>query len=265
MTTVFRKGGRGQRLAEPLRMHQALCGLMAAGLLSLSALALAQDGAAVGLVAKLRGSADAIRANQPPVALAENDSVYRSDVLMTRDHSLLEVALNDGSTFTLAENTRVVIAEFVPGDEPRGLLSLTRGRLRSSVAEAFSSRRDSYRVQTREGVMGVQGTEFDVMALALETQVYVYAGIVSVTHRDPAFPGTRLLYAGQMVTITGNEPVPEPSTFLDAEASAIGSGGGQDLLSGGRQMDDPTASIPAIPGIGDSDTRVPPLPNPPER
>lgn len=252
-------------LVPAWRLPPALRSLMALWLLSLAAFAAAQQGPPVGVVATLRGSADAIREGQPPVALAINDSVYRSDVLMTRAESLLAVALNDGSTFTLAENTRVEIAEFLPGDEPEGLLSLIRGRLRSNVAEAFSTRADSYRVQTKEGVMGVQGTEFDVLALALKTQVYVYDGIVSVTHRDPAFPGTRLVYAGQTVTITANQPVPEPSWFLDPVASDVGSGGGQDIVSGARQADDPLASLPGIPEISDSDSRVPPQPNPPTK
>lgn len=252
-------------LFSPRPIGPALRILAAAWLLTLGTLAFAQDGPAVGTVSKLRGSADAIRAAQAPIALAVNDSIYRGDALLTRERSLLEVTLNDGSTFTLAENTRVEVAEFVTGDEPRGLLSLLRGRLRSSVAALFSSRRDAYRVQTKEGVMGVQGTDFDVLALALETQVYVYTGIVSVTHRDPAFPGTRMLYAGQMVKVTGDAPVPEPRRFLDANASSIGSGGAQDIVSGGRQMDNPTAIVPGIPDIGDAGPRVPPQPNPPER
>ena len=243
----------------------ALRGFLAAWLLSLSALASAQDNAEVGQVAKLRGNADAIREEQDVVALAENDSVFQRDVLITRDDSMLEVALDDGSSFTLAENTRVAISDYVTGDEPTGLLSLTRGRLRSSVSTTFSSRRDSYRVQTKEGVMGVQGTIFDVLALALETQVYVYAGIVSVTHRDPRFAGTRILRAGQMVKFTADQPVPKPRSFLNANASAIGSGGSQDIVSGGSQMNDPTASSPDIPDISDTGSRVPAQPNPPDR
>lgn len=244
-------------------MSLVLRGLLGAWLITLCSLALAQNNPAVGVVATLRGNADALREGQAPVALAETDPIYRADVLVTRAASLLEVALDDGSTFTLAENSRVEIAEFVPGAEPEGLLSLLRGKLRSVISSAFSSRRDSYRVQTKEGVMGVQGTEFDVLALPLESQVYVYSGVVSVTHRDPAFPGTRLVYPGQMVKIRAGEPVPEPTSFLEPGAGEIGSGGKQDLLSGARQMDDPTLAVPGIPDISDQDSRVPPQPNPP--
>ncbi len=223
----------------------------------------AQGNPEVGVVATLRGSADALREGQAPVALAERDRVLRKDVLVTRALSWLEVALNEGSTFTLAENSRVEIEEFVSGDEPEGLLSLIRGKLRSTISAAFSSRRDSYKVQTKEGVMGVQGTEFDVLARPLESQVYVYSGVVSVTHRDPAFPGTRMVYAGQTVTIKAGQPVPQPTDFLDADGGGIGSGGTQDRLSGGKQIDDPTVAVPGIPDISDSGSRVPPDPNPP--
>lgn len=241
-----------------------LCTFVFMSLLLLPVVAHGQANPEVGVVSTLRGSADALRQGQAPVTLNQNDSVFRKDVLITRAQSWLEVALDDGSTFTMAENSRVEIEEFVPGSEPQGLLSLIRGKLRSTISAAFSSRRDSYKVQTKEGVMGVQGTEFDVLALPLESQLYVYSGVVSVTHRDPAFPGTQLVRAGQTVTITAGQPVPQPTNFLvDTVDEGLGSGGTQDLLSGGRQMDDPTVAVPGIPDITDSGSRVPPDPNPP--
>lgn len=225
----------------------------------------AQTSDPVGQVAQIRGQADAIREDQSVDSLGANDSIFRKDVLITGSASWLEIGLNDGSTFTLAENTRVEVSEFAGGDEPEGFLSLIRGRLRNTLSTTFSRRSDSYRVETKEGVMGVQGTEFDVLAEAVQTRVYVYSGIVSVTHRDPAFPGTRLLYPGQMVTIRENEPVPEPTNFLDPNASDLGSGGRQDIVSGGRQIDDPFAVTPGIPDFNDEGSTVPPIPNPPRR
>ena len=225
----------------------------------------AQPADSVGQVSNLRGQADAIREDQSTDALSANDDVFRKDVLITGSASWLEIALDDGSTFTLAENTRVEVAEFAGGEEPEGFLSLIRGRLRNTLSTTFSRRRDSYKVETKEGVMGVQGTEFDVLAEAVQTRVYVYSGIVSVTHRDPAFPGTRLLYPGQMVVIRENEPVPEPSNFLDPNSSNLGSGGLQDIVSGGRQIDDPFLVTPGTPEINSDGSTVPPIPNPPRR
>ena len=202
----------------------------------------------VGQVSGLRGQADAIREDQSTDSLSANDDIFRKDVLMTGSASWLEIALGDGSTFTLAENTRVEVAEFAGGEEPEGFLSLIRGRLRNTLSTTFSRRRDSYKVETKEGVMGVQGTEFDVLAEAVQTRVYVYSGIVSVTHRDPAFPGTRLLYPGQMVTIRENEPVPLPRNFLDPNASNLGSGGLQDIVSGRAAGRRPVHRDPGFPG-----------------
>ena len=250
-------------LLTPCFRTWTLQGLVVICLTSLATPVFAQGSDPVGNVSALRGQADAIREDQSTEALAGNSSVFRKDILITRSASWLEIGLNDGSTFTLAENTRVEVSEFVPGDEPEGLLSLIRGRLRSTLSTTFSRRRDAYRVETKEGTMGVQGTEFDVLAAALHTDVYVYSGVVTVTHRNSAFPGTQLLYPGQMVTIRQNMPVPEPSSFLDPNASSIGSGGAQDIVSGGNQLDDPFVVDPDIPDIGDSGSIVPPTPNPP--
>ncbi len=246
--------------------HFFLTLVLLAPLLAMPAAAVAQSEPAVGSIARLVGQADVVRNDEPPAPIAESDDVFRSDELMTRADSLIEVALNDGSRFTLDENSRVAIAEYVTGSAPQSLLELARGRLRSSVSNTFSDQRDAYRVQTREGVMGVQGTEFDVLAIPRETVVYVYEGVVSATSRDPAYPESRILRAGDFVRIRLGEPIPRPSRFVgtDAADDAIGSGSGPALIAGGDQGEDPTVTVPETPDqINDDGVRVPPDPNPP--
>jgi len=170
-----------------------------------------QGGSPAGQVSALQGGATVARGGQDPAPIARNDPVFHLDVLETAASSLLEVALIDGSRFTLDELSRVTVAEYIVDDEPQGLLSLAFGRLRSIIATTFSSRSDSFKVQTGEGVMGVQGTEFDVIAMADETEVLVWAGEVSVTHVDPQFPEVRIVRAGFTVRFRIDEPVPEPT------------------------------------------------------
>lgn len=181
--------------------------------------ALAQDSpqadAPVGRVAALQGQATVVRDGKPAAPMALNDPVFRLDVLETAAESSLEVELNDGSRFLLDELSNVTVAEYVVDTDPRGLLSLAFGRLRSFIATTFSSRSDSFKVQTRQGVIGVQGTEFDVIGLAEETEVFVWLGEVSVTHIDPQFPEVRIVRAGYTVRFRIDEPVPEPTPIED--------------------------------------------------
>lgn len=221
----------------------------------------AQEDAAVGSVQALEGEAYAIRSDLTEVDLAPGMNVFRADTVQTLVRALLEIEMIDGSRFTLGENTRVVLAEYAPGEEPRGRLGLVRGRLRATVSSVFSSRSDSFQVETSEGVMGVQGTDFLVEAAPGETRVYVYQGLVLVTSLDPDFPDGVLLGPGQFIRIRLGEPLGEPSWFylmpFDPHA-LIGSGSEQQMRSGGDQSDDPLLQMPEF-----SPLRVPPEPNPP--
>lgn len=211
--------------------------------------ALAQNDQVVGNVSRLQGNVVVVRATQKST-VGLGDDVLRSDELLTRNNSLVEVQFTDGSSFLLDENAAVTIAQYAPGDAPRSLLELTRGRLRSQVSSAFSDREDSYQVKTREGVMGVQGTEFEVIARLRETSVYVYTGLVSATSEDPDYPGSVLLRPGDFLSIRLGEPLRPPNRFFglseaDNDADTIiGSGGDQALISGGLQSNDPTAPAP---------------------
>ncbi len=220
----------------------------------LTTTAYAQDNQTVGEVIRLQGEVSVIRAAQN-TTLDVGDQIQRSDQLITLDNALVEVQFTDGSSFTLDENAQVAIAQYAPGNAPRSLLQLTRGRLRSQVSSAFSSRQDSYQVETREGVMGVQGTVFEVVAATRETSVYVYSGLVSATSQDPAYPSTTLLRAGDFISIRLGEPIRPPTRFFGAteETAAvatadavIGSGGDQAIISGGDQSVDPTAPAPTM-------------------
>lgn len=237
----------------------------------LAGAALAQDDQ-VGIVSQIQGRVDVVRGTEAPAAMAQGDAVLRSDALITGDDSLVEVQFSDGSSFTLDENAQVTIAEYAPGAEPQGLLELTRGRLRSRVSDAFSNREDSYKVATREGVMGVQGTEFEVIARLRETAVYVYSGVVSATSQDPAFPEPMILRAGDFLSFGLGEPLPPPTRFMriiDESSTAnadgaIGSGGEQAIISGGDQSVDPTAPAPAMSDQpSGANGMAPPPPRPP--
>jgi len=231
--------------------------------LFIAPIALAQGKAAeepIGTVVLLEGRADVTRSEEAAVPLALNNEIFRSDILRTKSESRLEIALNDGSRFTMDENTRVEVAEYVP-EEGRGLLNMVRGRLRTSVSKTFSRRKDGFRLKTNTSVMGVQGTDFMVTATAVLTTVYVFEGVVSVTSLDPNFARAEILNAGEFTQVRLGQPIPTPTTFTPVETEAtkeMGSGSEQDVQSGGLQSDDPTTVAPQPPPV-----EVPPVPNPP--
>lgn len=233
-------------------------------LMLFSSIVLAQAGAAVGQVSQLRGQASVIRAATNPVTVGSD--IFQSDILITAAASYLELSLNDGSTLSLDEDSRLEISEYVTSPNPSSLLSLARGRLRAQVSSTFSSRRDSFRVITREGTMGVQGTEFDVHAQPRETVVYVYAGFVSAASRDPRYPEATILGPGDWIRIRLGEPTPPPDRFIIAGVSPLQPGSGSLgclATASCSQVDDPPATTPEPPhGLGPP---VPPEPNPPGR
>ena len=112
--------------------------------------------------------------------------------------------------------------------------------------------------------MGVQGTEFDVLALEKETQVFLYEGLLSVASRDPRYPGTVLMQPGDFLRIKLGTQVPPATRFIasNEEAEAVPPSQGSLCLSGDcTQSDNPLAAVPEPPtGPG---PRQAPEPNPP--
>ncbi len=201
-----------------------------------------------------------IRTASTPLALGSD--IFQSDVLVTLSESYLQVTLNDGSVLSLDENGRMEISRYVSSPNPDGLIKLLWGRLRSRISTTFSSRRESFKVETREGTMGVQGTEFDVHAEPRETRVYVYDGLVSAASRDPRYPEVTVLGPGDWIRIRLGEPTPPPGRFIIEGISRTQpeSGGTRCLISEDCSvLENPLA--PESPhGLG---PRLPPEPNPP--
>jgi len=224
-------------------------------LLLITATASAQE---VGKVTRLKGQADVTRSGQT-LGLHTGDAIETQDVVRTKRASALDVAMIDGSNLTLGESTRLEVAQYTTDTQPEGLISVTRGRLRALVSKTFSSRSESFKVRTPTAVAGVQGTDFLVLAEALQTRLFLYEGVLSAINVDPSVHGKVILHPGQSTQIKLDRPPETPTSSAEptSQGPAPGSGSRQDLQSGGSQIDDPGQLTPGSGG----GAVLPPIPN----
>ena len=113
---------------------------------------------AIGRVVTATGNVVAIR-NGVSVTLHVGDALLKGDVLQTGSDSKLAVTFNDGATFDLGANARIVLTEFIydpNGHSNASVVSLIRGQL-SFIAGQVAHTGDM-KVQTPVATMGIRGT-----------------------------------------------------------------------------------------------------------
>jgi hypothetical protein len=87
------------------------------------------------------------------------DLVFQSDVLQTGTNSALAIAFSDGSAFTLNENARMALNEFVydpNGTSNSALINLVQGTV--SFIAAQVAKTGNMRVETPTAALGIRGT-----------------------------------------------------------------------------------------------------------
>jgi len=178
-----------------------------------------------GKIAVLEGKADVMRGSAAAVALKLGDPVQEGDILRTKRKSRLEIELKDGSRVRMSALSRLEITKFLLGEKPDSLMVASRGQVRAIVTDAFSSRKDSFRMKTPTATVGVQGTDFSLAIEPLTTVVSVYSGVVSVENLLPEVVGRQLVTAGFSVKVQANQPPSAPQSFGGGGPGA-GPGGG---------------------------------------
>lgn len=193
-----------------------------------------------GKITVLEGNADVTRGTAAAAALKVGDTVQEGDILRTKRKSRLEVELKDGSRVRMSALSRLEITKFLLGEKPDSLMVASRGQVRAIVTDAFSSRKDSFRVKTQTATVGVQGTDFNVEAEPLNTVVSVYGGVVSVENLLPEVLGRQLVTAGFRVNVAANQAPSQPESFGGGGDGTPGSG----VSSGQYEVD---ALVPITP------------------
>jgi FecR protein len=150
----------------------------------------------IGRVETVAGSATAVR-NGVAVELNVGDLVFQGDVVQTLSNATLAIAFSDGSAFTLQENARLALNEFVydPNSTANSaLISLVQGTV--SFVAAQVAKTGNMRVDTPTATLGIRGTFITlsvsstdghtVASLGLETNPLTgqqFAGVFTLTNR----------------------------------------------------------------------------------
>jgi len=113
---------------------------------------------------------------------ALGDSVYEDDVVITGPKSFIKMDFNDNSQINLGQNSEMKIVKIIPKE--LSIIDLVKGWVRSQVTKDFSGT-IKQQIRTRQGSMGVRGTEFEVSyseANGVATsRLDVFEGLVDMT------------------------------------------------------------------------------------
>ncbi|TSA46398.1 MAG: hypothetical protein D4R56_03945, partial [Deltaproteobacteria bacterium] len=126
-------------------------------LIILLALPIAVLAASVGKISSLEGNVDITAAGKVR-SVQIGDPVNAGDILRAKSKSKAEVTFLDGNILRLAENTRVRITDYQPGEGKTTTLDLFRGKTQNIILGLAKNAR--YELQTPTAVVGVRGTDF---------------------------------------------------------------------------------------------------------
>ncbi|WP_426437758.1 nidogen-like domain-containing protein [Bradyrhizobium genosp. P] len=112
----------------------------------------------IGHVAKLSGSASIVR-NGVTVDLQNGDAVYQTDVVQTGSNSTLGLVLNDGTTFNLSANARLMLNDLTydpTSTNNTSLFTLVQGA--ATFVAGQVAKTGDMKVGTPIATMGIRGT-----------------------------------------------------------------------------------------------------------
>ena len=114
----------------------------------------------IGQVATLQGSATVTRAKAATaIALRVNDPVFKNDTLATAANSTLGVTFDDQTTFSLSQNTRIVVDEFVyaeGGAANAASFNVVAGT--AAFVASLVAKTGNMKITTPVATLGIRGT-----------------------------------------------------------------------------------------------------------
>ncbi len=201
------------------------------------ALPASNAGAAVGVAAAVNQSAEGVRPGGTPTVITIGKDVIANERIDTSDIGLVQVLLNDGTTFTVGPGTSLVIDRFVY-DPDRGTAevaaTITKGAFRM-IGGLASKRRGGATVNTPSGSIGIRGAMLEgIVGGAQGTQFSLVFGDEA---RFTANNGktTRLYEPGYTLVVeVGGQTTIRRRTSADAEGFRVALGGTAGRTGGAR-------------------------------
>jgi len=214
----------------------------------------AQAGLA-GQIIQVEGQADLMKKGQLPVVpLKEGDGVEPGDVIRTKPESRAKVKFIDGTTLTIAPESRVGIEEYMydaQKNQRNAVLQVFRGMVHAVVDKVIKVEEPDFVVKTHTGILGVRGTGFFVNLALMYTDLLVELGKVSaknvfaevkgeVTVGDMHFTRIGVGLPPTLPMVISEKDIQNLRNRFAPKGGGQASGSGADaLLSGDKPSGDP--------------------------
>ncbi len=134
-----------------------------------------------GRVHFVSGQVQAINEAGGMRTLQKDDSVHAGDTVITAQQSSVQIMMGDGGLFALSADTQFKLDSFKFSDEEDGtensFFTLNKGRLRTVTGLIGRSDRQSYRITTPAAVIGINGTDHEIVYRPVDT-----AGVLAGTY-----------------------------------------------------------------------------------
>ena len=115
--------------------------------------------ASIGQVATVSGSASVTRGNAAAAALKAADLIFKKDTLETAATAALGITFDDGTTFSLSGNTRIVVDDFVyrqGGNANAATFNVALGT--AAFVASLVAQTGNMKIATPEATLGIRGT-----------------------------------------------------------------------------------------------------------
>lgn len=175
----------------------------------------------VGSVARIRGVVEADDINGEVRVLRLGHPIFRGDRLITGPGTRLQIALKDGTTFTLGETSRISIDDYVFDEAENtggALFRLTKGVFRMATGAIAELAGEPLRVRTPVATIGIRGTEFWGLQSAEQLQLVLLSG--AAVYAENAAGRTEVTEPGFVTVVTGPDVAPTPSVRLPPDLLA---------------------------------------------
>ncbi|MDH5489833.1 MAG: FecR domain-containing protein, partial [Rhodospirillaceae bacterium] len=171
----------------------------------------------IGQVDTLSGTVTAVRADGTKVELKPGDPVYQGDILESSADGAIGVVLADETTFSMAENGRMVLDEMVfdPGTQEGSVsLSVMQGVFTFVSGQVAKTDPDAMTLNTPVATIGIRGTQVGLdiadgkeMKVALMEEADGFVGEIVITNNA----GVTVLNGANEFTSIGSFELPASS------------------------------------------------------